>query len=254
MTRACRNATRQVERKSAAHAGLLLDRYLEEHGDKGEARSRLIKAASTAPGRARAVYELAFERYQNAISPCAARFLRVDGRLSIGLGAASPLEAGLRLHHTYGTPLLPGSALKGLANHYCASVWGKADGEFASGGRHHRVMFGTADESGFLVFHDAWISPVSLGGCLAPDVMAVHHPEYYAGLDAAKAPTDTDMPNPVSFLSVCGTFWVAVGCEDQTENGKRWMAMGMDLLLDALDKWGIGGKTNAGYGRLVPTD
>ena len=44
------------------------------------------------------------------------------------------------------------------------------------------------------------------------------------------------------------------------EEGKKWAALGMELLTQALAEWGIGGKTNAGYGRLelvessTPTD
>ena len=33
---------------------------------------------------------------------------------------------------------------------------------------------------------------------------------------------------------------------------KKWGQLSMKLLSEALDNWGIGGKTNSGYGRLVP--
>ncbi len=36
-------------------------------------------------------------------------------RLVVGLGHNTVLETGLTLHHTWGLPMLPGSALKGLA-------------------------------------------------------------------------------------------------------------------------------------------
>jgi CRISPR-associated protein Cmr6 len=54
----------------------------------------------------------------------------VQGRLIVGLGGDNVLETGLTLHHTYGVPLIPGNALKGLAAHYCDQVWGQADAEF----------------------------------------------------------------------------------------------------------------------------
>lgn len=39
----------------------------------------------------------------------------VVSRLTIGLGTPTPLETGIALHHTYGTPYVPGSAAKGVA-------------------------------------------------------------------------------------------------------------------------------------------
>jgi len=41
--------------------------------------------------------------------------LRAASRVVVGLGAESVLETGLRLHRVYGFPIIPGSALKGLA-------------------------------------------------------------------------------------------------------------------------------------------
>lgn len=40
---------------------------------------------------------------------------KVSWRLVIGLGLPSPFETGITLHHVYGIPAIPGSALKGLA-------------------------------------------------------------------------------------------------------------------------------------------
>ena len=40
--------------------------------------------------------------------------MRVAWRLSIGLGVPHPLETGIALHHLYGVPYLPGSAVKGV--------------------------------------------------------------------------------------------------------------------------------------------
>src|ERR1700680_515711 len=50
-----------------------------------------------------------------------------DSRLIVGLGSENVLETGIRLHHTYGLPVIPGSALKGLAAHYCHEIWGKTN-------------------------------------------------------------------------------------------------------------------------------
>lgn len=173
------------------------------------------------------------------------------------------LEAGLRLHHTYGLPVIPGSALKGLASHYCARVWGqphRADAApdesraFRRQGPYHDLLFGrTRDEeadAGAVVFHDAWITPQTTADCLCLDVMTPHHQQWQG--EDAPPPTDFDNPVPVNFLSVAGAFRVGVSWADPPEHpqAKNWTELAFTLLTEALKEWGIGGKTSSGYGRL----
>jgi CRISPR-associated protein Cmr6 len=165
------------------------------------------------------------------------RDVQTQGRLIVGLGGKGVLETGLTLHHTYGVPYIPGSSLKGLTSHYGL----KAAGLDA---KQHTCLFGTTDDSGYAVFHDAWIFPESVaGGCLAPDVMTPHHTDYYMSGDA---PLDNDKPIPVSYLSVKGDFRLAITCPDWPDGAE----IAMELLLDALANWGAGGKTSSGYGRM----
>ncbi len=44
--------------------------------------------------------------------------LRPEWRLVIGLGSESVYETGLTLHHIYGFPYIPGSAIKGVTRHH----------------------------------------------------------------------------------------------------------------------------------------
>lgn len=266
---ACRTAL--VNRSGrVAHAGLLLASYLKTAGDKGEAKRSLLEEATLASRNCRAIYEKAFTRWKQHTSGCEEKILTVRGRLVIGLGTESVLETGLSLHHTYGTPILPGTGLKGLASHYCDQVWGtQKDGEeFRRDieiekdgktrmrcGRYYETLFGTTEDAGHILFHDAWILPESLGGDttrgLVLDVMTPHHGDYYmTDPEMAPAPTDFDDPNPVTFLSVAGVFRVVVGCDAMGEAGKKWAEYAMQLVTDALAHWGVGGKTNSGYGRL----
>jgi CRISPR type III-B/RAMP module RAMP protein Cmr6 len=165
----------------------------------------------------------------------------------IGLGGENVLETGITLHHTYGTPVIPGSALKGLAWHYCHQVWGSQESKFMEGGEYHTAIFGTTEDAGHFTFHDGMILPDTLTSSIHPDVMTPHHGEYYQNKDF---PTDFDDPNPVTFLSVTGTFFIAVTCDIQDETGKEWEKLVFDLLSEALSTWGIGGKTSSGYGIL----
>jgi len=286
---ACRNVLRDIFMPHGdrppypgdySHPGLLLARCLIEHDSEKEFKRELLRTAEKAQ-RSRTlldVYRLAYARCKASLpQPCSTAAVAVDGRLIVGLGAESVLETGVRLHHTYGVPVIPGSALKGLAAHYCDRVWGAADKRFdkevestgpdgktrREAGEYYRTLFGTTKDAGHILFHDAWITPESLqmeNGGLALDVMTPHHRDYYSysgksdeRTERPCAPTDFDDPNPVTFVSVTGEFLVAVSCDVAGEEGKRWASLALELLTEALREWGVGGKTSSGYGRLVRT-
>jgi hypothetical protein len=80
--------------------------------------------------------------------------------------------------------------------------------------------------------------------------MTPHHSDYYSNKDDA-APTDFDDPIPITFLSVVGSFNISVSCDVQNSDGEKWTKLAFKILTEALGEWGIGGKTNAGYGRLI---
>lgn len=277
MPQAIRKALEGIDRGSTAHAGLLLARYLETAvGDKKEhprRRLELLTAAQRALNHAKPLYTLAYDRRMQWLaqvpSLTAAIYTTMD-RMIIGLGSESALETGLTLHHTYGVPVIPGSALKGLAAHYCDQVWGNASeaeeyckrvqvGVDALGkpkhrmGRHYKFLFGSHEDAGYIQFFDAWITPDSIGRDnegLVDDVMTPHHGDYYGAKDDS-APTDYDEPTPIRYLAVRGTFQLAVSCELDGDQAQTCADLALDLLTDALKHWGIGGKTSSGYGRLV---
>jgi CRISPR/Cas system CMR subunit Cmr6 (Cas7 group RAMP superfamily) len=47
--------------------------------------------------------------------------LKLQWRLIVGLGASHPQETSMTLHHIFGIPYIPGSALKGASRHYM--IW-----------------------------------------------------------------------------------------------------------------------------------
>ncbi len=282
---ACRNPIGSLWRdpdnlsKMAAHAGLLLSRYLEKQDDKVKDGKKdkdenrpirnLLEAARKATLRANEIYEPAYRRWASSLEnlglPSSTGVFSVSGRMAIGLGGESVLETGLTLSHTYGTPLIPGSALKGLAAHYCDRVWGIGNSEFKKtleetdtegkkqkrAGKYFTELFGTQDDSGHIIFHDAWITPESLqpDKGLRLDVMTPHHGKYYSG-ENNSAPTDFDDPNPVLFLSITGDFLLAVSFDVPGDENRQWAELSLELLSQALGEWGIGGKTSSGYGRM----
>lgn len=246
MSQSCRNKIKDMDLKRGSHAGLLLQRYLQvpvSDDDKRhvEAREKLLHAAIAASSKAD-FYKKAYDRWKNETHGTRQE-IEIDGRMVIGLGAESPLETGLYLHHTYGVPIIPGVKLKGLTSHYAYKVWGN------SGNTYRHTLFGTTDESGLVVFHDAMIHPESLAKSLVMDVMTVHHPDYYQKA-GSKPPSDFDSPTPISFLSVRGRFTVVVTAIVDEPKAKQWEELAMKMLLQALRAWGIGGKTSSGYGRI----
>ena len=97
-----------------SHPGLLLQRYVAHPADGSERWSqakREIHAAahSAVPCE---LYKTAFARWETSLaeSKSAADVLQTAGRLIVGLGSENVLETGIRLHHTYGLPIIPGSA------------------------------------------------------------------------------------------------------------------------------------------------
>lgn len=264
------------ERGRGTHPGLLLQRYLAEQSNPRERRQLLDAARKAARSDSlRALYAEAYRQWERSFdggAPFRSERLTTSGRLIVGLGAESVLETGLRLHHTYGVPIIPGSALKGLASHYCDEVWGQRHlGEDAPPenkrfrrkrpadeveGDYHRLLFGTTEDGGVITFHDAWIVPDSLDdGALRLDVMTPHHPKWQTN---EAPPTDFDSPVPVSFLSVAGTFDVRLSwsgpVDTAREKAEAWIDLAMQVLCEALAEWGIGGKTSSGYGRLLPAE
>jgi len=258
MAEACRDEIARwwILGKTGENAGLLRDRYLRWTKDKNNhpaARKNLFEAMSQSLHISKGIYTPAYERQEFRLKDFKSRgYFTTVGRLVIGLGGENVLETGILLNHIYGTPMIPGTALKGLAAHYCHQVWGSIDDNdnFKFGGEFHRIIFGNTEESGHIIFHDAWITPESLEGSLQLDVMTPHHSDYYSHDKDETPPTDFDDPKPITFLSIVGTFHLVVSCDVPGDEGEKWADLAFGMLSEALGEWGIGGKTNAGYGRL----
>lgn len=246
------------QRSRSQHPGLILTRYLAEQNDEGRDKRALFEAACTCGRNSTLVglYRRAFGHWRQSTQEDAIK-AEVDlqtlpfTRLIVGLGNKGVIEAGLRLHHTYGVPLIPGSALKGLTSHYCHDVYGPADERYRRGKEYHKLLFGTTDDSGVVRFEDAWMHPDSLSDRgMFVDVMTPHHQNWQS--DEQVAPTDFDSPVPVPFLSVAGRFHLVVGWQGPDHpQAEAWTKRALDLLKAALAEWGVGGKTSSGYGRLI---
>lgn len=222
-----------------SHAGLWLDKFLGEDDNDNKARPRLVRESASLPEPG--PYRAYHQAWRAALETTGATVAEatVDGRLAVSLGAESVLETSIALHRTYGVPIIPGSALKGLASSY-ADRFQTGEG-WRKGGAHHRTVFGDTDSAGHITFHDAL--PLPGKWKLQPDVLTVHHQDYY-NKGGSAPPADWDSPVPVPFLSATGTFLVALA------GPTDWVAAARELLARALTEEGVGAKTSSGYGRL----
>ena len=231
-----------------ANAGLWLDKFMPfqvKKGDpvpaEGEPRQMLVESTASIPEPP--AYKTFFEtQWEPALAQAGAATKKAEviGRLVVGLGSEAVLENSITLHRTYGAPYIPGSALKGLAAWYARNRlegWDK-DGE------DYRILFGDTESAGFVTFFDALYVPGSghKKQALWPDVITVHHPDYYQGKDAP--PADWDSPTPIPFLSATGKYLIALSGPEE------WVEAAFQILALALDEVGIGAKTSSGYGRM----
>ena len=250
-----------INAKHEPNAGLLLAKGLRcfEVGAK-EAKTMLIdRFCQVKPSE---LYAQALERFRVAASSDQHVIFEAttQHRLMMGLSTGGGLETGVTLNHSYGMPMLPGSSLKGIARAHAERIELKSEIlAVLFGDSRDCEETGFAAGSGCLVWHDAWFVPSSNSNSFVPEVVTVHHPDYYAG--AAEAgdlsiseksetgsakkivqATDFDSPVPNQQLAVQGKFLFVVEGETQ------WAEFGSELLAAALRQQGVGAKTASGYG------
>jgi CRISPR-associated protein Cmr6 len=190
--------------------------------------------------------------------------LSLSWRFVIGLGASHPQETSMTLHHIYGIPYIPGSAIKGVTRHWAVLKFAdnnrkdnekfedaikRIAGALESGNdlnievdkitfKDLIEIFGTQKQQGKVIFFDAYpVGEIKL----KVDIMNPHYPKYYS---EGQPPADWQSPVPIKFLTVENTkfqFYLVSKNEDLLEKS-------LDLLKEALNHHGIGAKTALGYG------
>lgn len=276
------------------HVGLGYDRWAPLDATSGKIpddrrREWLRDLAGT---RVSAHYSHAYQRWVESLKAEGAQLAEIEmaGRLLVGHGNPSPTAVGLTVHHTWGVPLIPGSALKGLLNHYVDSVYGPVEtgmhpmdpafpaeerarspfrGVTWNGGRveHgpgeiHRALFGAPAAKS-----DAYFEEVGAGETAGLVVFQ----------DALFIPGSvSDRPFAADVLTVHQkAFYDSKGDNNPNDYGdpnpvsfltvkpharflialsgpEEWARLAFALLRDALVEWGVGGKTTSGYGHIRP--
>jgi len=216
--------------------------------------------------------------------------LKTSSRLVVGLGAGHVLETSLTLHHIFGMPYIPASALKGVVR--MVSFWEIAENKKIKDEREieklqeqtydrqisdsddedivrHKLLFGTQNFKGLLIFLDAYPEIQDNQGIFELDVMTPHYSGYYT---KDQAPGDWENPKPIVFLTVKNgiTFCFNVLFDEfrakeilKDKNFSQevrkiieeWLINSSILsnlvknwIEDALKEYGVGAKTRLGYG------
>jgi len=230
------------------HAGLAWQRLLLGQKSPQAPQAHHEHVRAIADIKVPQPYTDALRRWKSIIAclpGTAQRTVDASGPLAVGLGAASPIDIGCALHHTYGVPYLPGSALKGLARRVAGLSNVTAD--------KRRELFGADDSevAGYITFWDGWLDTETnhQSKPLRQDVITVHHRHYYESAGVTP-PTDFDKPSPLPFLTVKprAQFLISATCADPSEIGLTWAELACQLVVEGFKELGFGAKTNAGYG------
>ena len=253
-TQLMRTALRPLyEAARHGHPGLLLQRGLVEHEENGQdAKTRHIERVCQ--GAITDFYRRAYNRWKDATGDVT-RFrlveLQIETRLFIGLTGGGMLETGCHISHSYGTPYVPGSSIKGVVASHVRDRFGETGGEFRE---FPNELFGTVAvddsydgstaSSGLIAFHDAWWVPGSAERPLVQEIVTTHHSDYY-GRDGAVPATDFDSPVPNAQVAVQGAFLFVI------EGPNEWLDLAERMLVSALAVRGAGARTRAGFGLFV---
>lgn len=175
--------------------------------------------------------------------------MTTDTRLLIGRGTPSVFEQGIGIHPLFGVPFLPGSAIKGVTQHWAMET-GKCEEKIQEIFGREPSGEGDTGAEGRIVFYDAVPTNTQ---CLEEEVLAPHYPKYYSG--RSRWPSDTEGPDlfklpaikkGVSFRFALGIATVYRGLESEVKEDDLEVAEGW--VQSALREAGIGSKTGSNYG------
>jgi CRISPR-associated protein Cmr6 len=229
-----------------------------------------------------------FRRWRQSLGGCVVMEGTLLSRLLLGHGLSSAVDVGLSVHQTWGVPIIPGSALKGLAAHFLEDQYGlpeltghplesmdPAAQQCGVTWERHRIVHGPGvvfralfgapaardDEQfasqfpgavgatqGAVIFHDA---------LMIPPVEAAPEPPWAVDVLTVHQKRYYDgqgrsLPN--DFDSPNPVSFLSVRPQTRffiaLDGPQEWANLAAEILQGALEEWGVGGKTSSGYGRM----
>lgn len=205
------------------------------------------------------LYKQAFKGWQSflASQPDVLFFtMKLTSPMVVGKGDQNVHEFGITLQTPFGTPVIPGSAIKGVMSTFAhdqgGSAWQK--GVLSSfAGKLSLIMFGGMSEqnelfAGALDFLDAWWLPNSKSP-FGKDIINVHNRSWYQAGDNHAQDNwpdgmDSPIPNHFTVVTTGEVFLFAV------RGAESWRKLAKEMMLQAGSEYGFGAKTRVGYGRF----
>ncbi|MGC9771004.1 type III-B CRISPR module RAMP protein Cmr6 [Fervidobacterium islandicum] len=168
---------------------------------------------------------------------------KLKTKMLLGSGLPSLIEVGMHLSRNYGLPVIPGTSIKGAFAHF---LEGQVSQEL------YKKIFGTElsnnkeNVRGGLIFLDA-LPNKDLK--FEIDLLNNHFQPYYMENDAP--PNDWYDPVPISYIVVGeGTFRFTILINKEVEFTSEEADKIKKKFIEMLKTYGIGAKTNYGYGRF----
>src|SRR6266516_7290737 len=158
-------------RDKCKNMGLILDKYVPEGvAGNNEAKGKWLRSILASDHTDTELVQNIYSRWIAMVESMGVKpfDLTLDWRMVVGLGGETVLETDLTLHHLYGIPYIPGSALKGLTRAYAVTEEkevfipsDKPDEAFVPSltiEKDHETIqriFGKQKETGTVIFFDA---------------------------------------------------------------------------------------------------
>jgi CRISPR type III-B/RAMP module RAMP protein Cmr6 len=195
---------------------------------------------------------------------------RLEGRLALNLADGLIQNAGMSLDRIFGLPLIPGSAVKGVARHAAldelkreedaapclalfARVFGSADNDYTNGELKHyanlRRDTGLPENiKGAVTFLQA--TPLN-DAQIVVDITNVHYPDFYRTGHVEDQSKETPKPNYFPAIERGAEFAFPI-ILNGLDPDPALLAAAARWLTAALTVRGLGAKTAAGYGWFSP--
>lgn len=231
-----------------------------EHTQKDETLRALVGGYSA---DYLALYKHALKQWRQAMEnnrDIACLEMVVASPLIVGKGDQNVHEFGITLQLPWGTPVIPGSAIKGVLSTFAheqgdegwhkGALSSKDNALAAFSGKMSLIMFGGMDENnesfaGALDFCDAWWVPSHGNSPFQEDIINVHNGSYYQKGDSFPDGMDSPVPNKFAVVRPGEKFFFAI------KGTASWRELAKNMLIQVADQYGFGAKTRVGYGRLT---
>jgi CRISPR-associated protein Cmr6 len=184
--------------------------------------------------------------------------MTLSSRLICGMGNKNVQECGATFLMPYGVPVIPGSAVKGIASAFAhgtgGNKWQKSVAyPFRSGGEHALLVFGGLSDkkksyAAGVDCLDAWWMPNAAAAPFEKDILTPHNKAYLTG-KGDDWPDGTENPVPVHFLAIKAGEKFLFGVRGPKELRDAAKTIIRCALVE--EGPGIGSKTRLGYGRFT---